>query len=284
MNETFQPAQVTPPVLLTIAGFDPSSGAGITADLQVFSAHGGFGVSCITGLTVQSTAGVAAVEAVPAATVQSTLACLAADMPLACIKIGMLATAENVRVVDGFCAQNPGIPAVLDPVWISSSGRQLLDEAGSVELREKLLGHVGWITPNLAELGMLTGTTVRTAQDVPAAARKLRAQAAALGNPGLHVVVTGGHLDEGGESADDFLLCDSAELWIPGKRVETSSTHGTGCAFSSCLLAGLAMFPKSSAEEQVREAKTYVRIALETAVPIGKGHGPMNLLWPLRMA
>ena len=278
MNETFQPAQVTPPVLLTIAGFDPSSGAGITADLAVFSAFGGFGVSCITGLTVQSTTGVTGVEAVPAAAVQATLQALAADLPLAGLKIGMLATAENVRIIDGFCAANRTVPTVLDPVLRSSSGRPLLDEPGTVILREKLLGNIGWITPNLDELGMLTGIPVRTESDVPAAARRLQELAAKLGNPEIKIVVTGGHL----ESASDFLLAGSSEVWIPGERVETTSTHGTGCAFSSALLAGLVLHPERSPVEQVIAAKDYVRWALETAVPLGKGRGPMNLLWPLQ--
>lgn len=262
-------------VLLTVAGFDPSSGAGITADLAVFSAFGGFGVSCITGLTIQSTTGVTGVEPVPAATVRATLASLAADLPLGGIKIGMMATGENVRVLHEFCSENSGLPIVLDPVMRSSSGHALLDAAGVKALREVLLGKVTWVTPNLDELGMLTETTVRTKDDVPEAAAKLQKQAAALGNPGLKVVVTGGHL----ESADDFLL---GEGWIPGQRVETTSTHGTGCAFSSALLAGLVMHPERTATEQVLAAKFYVRRALEAALPIGRGAGPMNLLWPLQ--
>jgi hydroxymethylpyrimidine/phosphomethylpyrimidine kinase len=267
---------------LTAAGFDPSSGAGITADLAVFSAFGGFGVSCITGLTVQSTTGVSRVEPVPAATVEATLACLAADLPLGGIKIGMMATAENVRIMDGFCGKHHGIPTVLDPVLRSSSGHELLDAAGVKVLREELLGRVGWITPNLDELGVLTGTTIRTAEEVPAAAQKLREMAAALGDsrkcPGLKVVVTGGHLD----SADDFLLTAQCEEWIPGEKVETTATHGTGCAFSSALLAGLVLHPDRTDAEQVRVAKAYVKRALETAAPLGRGRGPMNLLWPLR--
>jgi hydroxymethylpyrimidine/phosphomethylpyrimidine kinase len=160
-STTFDANKTAPPVLLTVAGFDPSSGAGNTADLAVFSAFGGFGVSCITGLTVQSTTGVAGMEPVPAATVKATLACLAADLPLAGIKIGMMATGENVRILDGFCTENRGIPTVLDPVWRSSSGRELLDPDGIDFLRKILIGKVTWVTPNLDELGMLTGTVRR---------------------------------------------------------------------------------------------------------------------------
>ncbi|HEY0306913.1 MAG TPA: bifunctional hydroxymethylpyrimidine kinase/phosphomethylpyrimidine kinase [Acidobacteriaceae bacterium] len=279
-TDSKQAGAAAPPVLLTIAGYDPSSGAGITADLAVFAALGGYGISCITGLTVQSTAGVAGVEAVPGATVAATLACLAADLPVAGVKIGMLATGETVDVVREFCGQHPGIPTVLDPVWRSSSGRELINISGEMALRENLLGCVGWITPNLAELAMLTGVPVESAADVPATARRLKEMAAALGNHGLNVVVTGGHLDR----PDDFLLTNEEALWISGTKVETRSTHGTGCAFSSALLAGLVIHPERRAAEQVRAAKAYVRGALEHAVPLGRGHGPMNLLWPLRVA
>jgi len=273
-----QARAVAPPVLLTIAGYDPSSGAGITADLAVFAALGGYGVSCITGLTVQSTTGVAGVEAVSAGTVAATLACLAADLPVAGVKIGMLATGENAVAATVFCRRQTGIPTVLDPVWRSSSGRELINISGEKSLREDLLGVVGWITPNLAELEMLTGTGVSGAGDVPAAARRLKELAAARGNPGLNVVVTGGHLDR----PDDYVLTDREEIWVTGARVETISTHGTGCAFSSALLAGLVIHPERSAAEQVRAAKAYVRGALEHAAPLGRGHGPMNLLWPLK--
>jgi hydroxymethylpyrimidine/phosphomethylpyrimidine kinase len=119
---------------------------------------------------------------------------------------------------------------------------------------------------------------VREAEDVPATAERLHQMAADLGNPRLQVVVTGGHL----ERADDFMLGSPENAgWILGERVETTSTHGTGCAFSSALLAGLVLHPERTPAEQVQAAKAYVRRALETAVPIGKGHGPMNLLWPL---
>ena len=263
-----------PRVLLTVAGFDPSSGAGITADLAVFTAFGAFGVSCITAITVQSTVGVEAVE--PVGMVAETIAALDADFTLAGVKIGMLATAENARALDaflsGFCAAKHGQNVVLDPVMRSSSGRELLEPEGEAVLREKLLGRVGWITPNLDELGRLIGTEVKSAGEVPAAA--------------LRVVVTGGHLEAEGSGqggfrktgADDFLLdADGREYWVEGERIETRATHGTGCAFSSALLAGVVMRPELSAVEQVRAAKEFVRRAMETAAPLGRGNGPMNL-------
>ena len=164
--------------VLTIAGFDPSSGAGVTADLMVFAAHGMFGTSCVTSLTVQSTVGVAASYPVAAEVVRATLDCLWADLPAAGVKIGMLATAANVEVVAEFVGSLRGkgtrIPVVLDPVLRSSSGRELLDADGVRLVRERLLPLVDWVTPNVEELSVLTGLRVAGREDVPAAALALQ--------------------------------------------------------------------------------------------------------------
>ncbi len=262
--------------VLTIAGFDPSSGAGATADLMVFAAHGLFGTSCVTSLTVQSTAGVRATSAVPPEIVRATLSCLESDLPPAGIKIGMLGTAANVAVVAKFLEELRGederVPVVLDPVLRSSSGRELLDAAGVTVLRESLLPMVDWVTPNLDELGVLTGRPVKRREDVEEAA-------AALQGMGweLNVVVTGGHLNP----PDDLLLPAEGEmLWLPGEQIVSRSTHGTGCAFSSALLSRLVL--GDDAREAAVMAKRYVAEAIRTAGPIGKGLGPVNHLWPLR--
>ena len=258
--------------VLTIAGFDPSSGAGVTADLMVFAAHGLFGTSCITSLTVQSTLGVASSNAISANILRDTLACLQADLPPAGIKIGMLATAENVRAVADYLEtiKSP-IPIVLDPVLRSTSGRELLDPQGLIALRERLLPLVDWITPNLAELALLSGEPVQTLNQIPKACHILQ-QRNSLG-----ILATGGHLDP----PDDFLITAAGrELWLPGIRVETRSTHGTGCALSSAFLANLVS--GATPEASARQAKSYVTQALTSAEPRGSGHGPMNHLWPLR--
>ena len=146
-------------VALTIAGFDPSSGAGVTADLKVFSNHGFYGVAAITALTVQSTQGVRGVEPIPAHFLRETLECLADDLPIAGVKIGMLGSAEAAREVARFLTQ-AGIPrarVVLDPVLISSSGAALLEADGIDLLKTDLLGLAGWVTPNKDELGALLG-------------------------------------------------------------------------------------------------------------------------------
>ena len=242
------------PIALTIAGFDPSSGAGITADLKVFAAHDIYGMACITALTVQSTLGVRRVEPIAATTLRETLACLREDVIPSGVKIGMLATAETVGQVAAFLSDTKmdRQQVVLDPVLRSSSGRELLNAAGVNRLRAELLARVGWVTPNLDELAILIESEPLRRQDIPAAASKLQQIARQAGNPELHVVVTGGHLDR----PDDFLRTpDGEEAWLPGERVETSSTHGTGCAFSSALLCQLLRGAKP--KQAVEAAKAY---------------------------
>lgn len=261
--------------VLTIAGFDPSSGAGVTADLMVFAAHGLFGTSCITSLTVQSTIGVQAAHPIRPETVRATLDCLHGDLPAAGIKIGMLATEETVAAVADFLGELRGrgerVPVVLDPVLRSSSGRELLDEAGVRTLRERLLRLVDWVTPNIEELGILTGQQVMERGDLPGAARRLQSEFS-----GLNVFATGGHL----EPPDDFLLTAAGGTWwLPGARVASTSTHGTGCALSSALLSGLVQ--GKSAYEAAVGAKIYVAEAIRTAAGLGHGRGPLNHLWPL---
>ncbi|HTD56977.1 MAG TPA: bifunctional hydroxymethylpyrimidine kinase/phosphomethylpyrimidine kinase [Silvibacterium sp.] len=273
------------PVVLTIAGFDPSAGAGVTADLKVFAAHRLYGVSAIAALTIQSTQGVRRVCPVDPEFLAETLDCLSDDLTITGIKIGMLATEAVVEVVARFLAFSavPRERIVLDPVIRSTSGRELLDPAGLACLQNELLPLVGWITPNVDELASLTGTGISGRESVSSSARRLAAS-----YPGLNVVVTGGHLDP----PDDFLLAaagtepgaaDGTEYgaghWFPGQRIETTATHGTGCTFSSALLCRLVM--GASASDAVAAAKQYVRDAMENAYAIGKGRGPLHHLYAL---
>lgn len=261
------------PAVLTIAGFDPSSGAGVTADLKVFAAHSLYGLAAITALTVQSTQGVRRLHAVNPGFLAETLECLAEDVEISGVKIGMLGTVEIVSVISRFLAGS-GIPRdhiVLDPIVRSSSGRTLLDQAGLDLLQSELLPQVGWVTPNLDELAKLAGSEVSGRESIPVAARLL-----AAAHPGLNVVVTGGHLDP----PDDFLLASTGEEhWFPGRKIETTATHGTGCTFSSALLAQLVA--GSPTAETVARAKQYVHTAMEAAYPVGKGRGPLNHLYRL---
>jgi len=266
-------------VALTIAGFDPSSGAGVTADLKVFAAHGIYGLAAVTALTVQSTQGVRRVEPISPEILRQTLDCLAEDVEISGIKVGMLANDRVVDVVSGFLAES-GIPAgrmVLDPIISSTSGRKLLLDEGLNRMKTALLPLVGWITPNVDELAILTETPVPGREDVPEAAARLAAT-----YPALNIVVSGGHLD----APDDFLRtaggvtrADGITRWFPGQRIQTTATHGTGCAFSSALLARLLAGDPPS--EAVAAAKNYVSEAMKAAKPIGRGRGPLHHLYRL---
>lgn len=262
--------------VLTIAGYDPSSGAGVTADLMVFAAHGLFGTSTITALTVQSTTGVRSVHPVEAQIVRESLDCLHADLQPAGIKIGMLSGAEIVEAVAAYMkdikGDSPSIPVVVDPVIRSSSGRELLSVQGLELLKHLLLPLATWTTPNLAELSALTGLRVERHADLEPAARALQEL-----YPHLNLLVTGGHLDR----PDDLLLTEDGELhWLRGEHVESTSTHGTGCALSSALLCRLVR--GRSPLMAAQGAKEYVVEGIRRAIPLGRGHGPLNLLWPQR--
>jgi len=269
--------------VLTIAGFDPSSGAGVTADLMVFAAHGLFGTSCITALTVQSTLGVQSTQPVESSVVGETLECLHKDLPPVGVKIGMLGTIDNIHVVSSYLdivnqpnEVNRAAVVVLDPVLRSSSGRELVDPAGVILIREKLLPLVDWITPNLEELGWLIDRELLAREDVPSACHELQARVLQRSGNSLGVFATGGHL----EPPDDFILQPNGEeIWLPGERVLTRSTHGTGCALSSAFLCRLVMGNGST--EAARAAKNYVVGAMKTAKGYGLGIGPLNHLWPI---
>ena len=273
--------------VLTIAGFDPSAGAGVTADLMVFAAHGFFGTSCITGLTVQSTKGVRATYPVEPAILAETLACLEDDLPPAGIKIGMLGTKKAVSAVcdyvEGLRKRGSEIPIVVDPVLRASSGRELIEPGGAEMLRTRLFPLADWITPNREELGWLTalrGLTSRldTARaEIVLSSEALQREVASLGGRRVHVLAKLG----GMIPPDDLLLtADGKQHWLRGEHVETTSTHGTGCALSSALVCRLALGDAPLAAAQ--NAKSYVAQALRQATPIGHGHGPMNHLWPFR--
>jgi hydroxymethylpyrimidine/phosphomethylpyrimidine kinase len=261
------------PLALTIAGFDPSSGAGITADLKVFAAHGVYGMAAITGLTVQSTQGVRRSQAVEADLLQETLDCLAEDAKFDGVKIGMLAAAQNIKIIRGFLERSAPGHIVLDPILHSSSGALLSGQEDLNFWREELLPYVTWVTPNLRELSALIGKEVAVREDIPAAALRLRDQ---VEGRRLNVLVTGGHLPE----PEDYVLTSQGEgFWMRGERIHTQSTHGTGCTFSSSLLCHLlrGLSPREAAEA----AKNYVTEALRRAYPIGRGHGPLNHLFSL---
>jgi len=261
-----------PPVVLSIAGFDPSAGAGITADIKTIAAHGCYGVSCITALTVQSTAGVRRVETLPAGLVTSTLNELAADFEIAAVKIGMLGSAEVVVAVAEFLEKHRPPHVVLDPILKSSSGAQLLDNVGAKLMSQRLLPLATVITPNLDEAAVLAEMPVTDLEQMKAAAERLHELGAA------NVVVTGGHL----EKPIDLLSYatpdgDFQQQTFKGERQRSNSTHGTGCAFASALACHLAL--GRTIPEAVLLAKAYVAAAIAHASGLGRGVGPVDHLY-----
>lgn len=260
----------TPHVVLTIAGFDPSSGAGATADLQVFSSLGLFGTACLTALTVQSTTGVARVAPVDADLLGEMLAHLASDLPPAGIKIGMLGNAAVTQVVgqflEQFCAHT-AVPVVIDPVLRSSSGASLLDDGAVKILQERLFPYATCVTPNQAEFAVLSGCASLAECEVKDAARELIQRTGAKS-----VIVTGG---EGDHPIDLLVPAEGQSRRLEGHRVFTSSTHGTGCAFSSALLGRLVLGDDLLAAAIA--AKRFVEESLGHAPGLGAGRGPMKL-------
>ncbi len=265
-----------PPVILSIAGYDPSSGAGITADIKTAAAQNCYAVTGITALTVQSTQGVSEIQPLAPDLVARTLATLADDLKIAAVRLGMLGSGAVAAVVAGFLEERHLPNVVLDPVIRSSSGAQLLDDAGLELLRGRLLPLCDVITPNIDEAAMLAGVEP-LAIEIPweEALPRLRVMAGRLRGLGSRaVVITGGHL----RPANDYLLyggeASMLEEVFPGEHLESQSTHGTGCAFATAIACQLAH--GKTLPEAIRTAKEYVRRAIEAAYPLGCGIGPIN--------
>src|SRR6202165_392295 len=255
---------VAPPLLLTIAGFDPSCGAGTAADLKTFAAHGCYGVAAITSLTVQSTEGGEAVHNTPSAELREQLEVLAKDCDIAAVKIGMLGNRGNAAVVAEFLDANKFAHVVHDPVMKSSSGAELLDAAGIKYLVTELLKRASVITPNVPEAEILTGLSIKDLADMEAAARKIV-------ELGAHaVIVKGGHM----ERAVDVLFDGYEVMQLGGDRVKSDNNHGTGCTFASAIASQLASGRPLT--EAAMLAKAYVTKAIEKGYAIGKGRIPLD--------
>jgi len=254
-----------PPIVLVIAGFDPSAGAGVAADLKTIAAHNGYGIAAITALTVQSTQGVKAVHATPSATLRAQLDALIEDVVPQAVKIGMLGNRGNAAAVAEFLdhAKLPNI--VLDPViQPTSGGPNLLDASGIKFLNDELVKRATVVTPNVPEATLLTGIEIKSVADMEAAARKLVEHGAKA------AVVKGGHMDK----AVDVLFDGVEVLTLGGDSEKFHNTHGSGCTFASAIAVQLAS--GRNLREAVMLAKTYVTKAMERGFAIGKGPGPLD--------
>jgi hydroxymethylpyrimidine/phosphomethylpyrimidine kinase len=263
-------------IALTIAGSDSGGGAGIQADLKTFHQFGVYGTSVITAVTAQNTTGVRAIHPVPLATVRAQLDAVVEDLRPAAVKTGMLATAELTREVAAGIAEHRLDRYVMDPVMVATSGDRLLEAEAEQALREHLLPLAAVVTPNLEEAAILTGGSVRTLDEMRAAARALVDLGASA------ALVKGGHLaDSEGTAATtvvDLLWDGKREHVWRRTRIETRHTHGTGCTLSAAIAAGLAR--GRSLQEAVSAATAYIGRAIATAPRLGSGRGPVNHFAP----
>jgi len=261
---------------LSIAGSDPSGGAGIQADLKAFSARGVYGMTALTALTAQNTRGVTAIEVLTPAFVRAQLDAVFDDVRVDAVKVGMIANADIARAVaDSLRQHATAIPVVLDTVMIAKGGAKLLEDEAVGVVRQSLIPLATVITPNLPEAATLLGCAAATTR---AEMAKQAAQLLTLGCPS--VLLKGGHLE--GSHSPDLLLNDSGAVWFDAPRIATRNTHGTGCTLSAALAAELAKGAPISAA--VQSAKDYVAGAVKhaDALRVGSGHGPthhFHALW-----
>jgi len=261
------------PLALTIAGSDSSGGAGIQADLKTFGALGVYGASALTAITAQNTVGVQGVEMVSAGFVDQQISSVFDDLEIGAVKTGMLGTAAIIEVVAAQLAR-AGVPSVIDPVMVATSGDLLIEKDAVAALKHHLFGVATLLTPNMDEAAQLLDTERAATLD------ELTAQGEALRAAGCNaVLMKGGHFE--GARADDVLVTSDGPVIIEGHRVATTNTHGTGCTLGSAIAAHLAVgFPLEAA---VRASKAFLTAALEGAdgLNVGRGNGPVEHLFAI---
>lgn len=253
------------PTAMTIAGSDSGGGAGIQADLKTFAALGVYGTSAITAITAQNTLRVTGVHEIPVDLIRSQIEAVVSDIGADAVKTGMLSSTEIIEAVSEEIRDRGLSPVVVDPVMVAKSGDRLLREDAIQALRVCLLPLATAVTPNIPEAEALTGRTIASAADARAAAKEILQMGAKA------VVVKGGHLEG---PPVDLLYDGSVFKEFTGPRIDTTSTHGTGCTFASAIAAGLAK--GLSLEEAVGQAKAFVTEAMQKAFAVGRGHGPLN--------
>jgi hydroxymethylpyrimidine/phosphomethylpyrimidine kinase len=252
------------PVALTIAGSDPSGGAGIQADLKTFHQFGVYGEAVITLVTVQNTQRVLRVEVLPANLLREQMEAVVSDIPPQAAKTGALGSVEIISTVAELARTFP-FPLIVDPVMISKHGARLMLPEAEAALRDHLLPHAFLVTPNIPEAEALTGMAIHDEEDMVLAGERLREFGCRA------ALVKGGHKE--GEPVDILAGPGFVER-LPGTRIPTRHTHGTGCTYSAAITAGIA-----SGQEllpAVERAKQFIQRAIESAPQLGEGHGPLN--------
>ncbi|PCI50896.1 MAG: bifunctional hydroxymethylpyrimidine kinase/phosphomethylpyrimidine kinase [Alphaproteobacteria bacterium] len=253
--------------ILAIAGSDPSGGAGIQADIKTISAHGGYGMAAITALTVQDTNRVYEVHPVAPDVVAAQVKTVIEDIMPDAIKLGMMGSAETLRLLSSIFADYNHIPLIVDPVILSSSGHQLLEKTAVEILISDILPLTDLLTPNLAEAALLAGMdNIHTVPHMIRAAENLLTMGAKA------VVVKGGHLP--GDIVTDVLVTGGDIYQFSSPLIATGNTHGTGCAFSSAIATGIGQ--GMNLREAVDRAHKYVHKAILQAPGFGHGKGPLK--------
>jgi hydroxymethylpyrimidine kinase/phosphomethylpyrimidine kinase len=257
-----------PSVCLSIAGLDPSGGAGVLADVKTFSAFGCYGAAAVTSLTFQNTVGVFGVENQSGETVRRQIEPIFEDLHVDAIKTGMLPTAEVIGTVAAIVKRMaPVQPLVVDPVVRSTSGFDLIDDRALRSLIEELFPLATVVSPNVAEAERITGIKIASLEDVTTAGAKIRELGANA------VLIKGGHLPLNGLSVDHLFTLSVVEAF-ESEYVETTATHGTGCTLAAAITANMALGKELS--DAVRSAKRFVTEAIRSAPMLGHGHSPVN--------
>lgn len=255
--------------ILAIAGFDPSGGAGIQADIKVITAHKMYAMGAVTALTVQNTTGVRDVMELPSQFVASQLEAIFEDIQPDAVKIGMLCTAPAITTIASVLQNHRAKNIVLDPVMASTSGHALMEKDTLAAIAEHLLPLADIVTPNLYEASALTGLAIADEGTMLQAAEEL-----ARRFPSTAILIKGGHLEE---SANDLLYVNGQARWYKQPRIDNPNTHGTGCSLSTAIACGLAAgHPLTIA---VEDAKAYITGAIRAGLNLGHGPGPLLHMW-----
>jgi hydroxymethylpyrimidine kinase/phosphomethylpyrimidine kinase len=260
------------PVVMTIAGSDSGGGAGIQADLKTFAVLGVHGTSALTAITAQNTTGVTEILELPTALIREQIEVVVKDLGVQAAKTGMLSSTAIIAAVAEAIEHHGIRNLVVDPVMVAKGGARLLREDAVTAMRERLLPLAAVLTPNLPEAEVLLGREIRNLDDRRHAARDLAAMGARA------AVVKGGHA----ESDVTDVFCDGSRLVeLEGERIETQNTHGSGCVFSAAITALLAR--GSEPLDAVREAKSFTAHAIAGSLEVGRGHGPVNPMFAVRV-
>jgi hydroxymethylpyrimidine/phosphomethylpyrimidine kinase len=259
--------------VLIVAGSDSGGGAGIQADIKSVTALGGFAMTAVTAITVQNTLGVFDVHPIPFKIIRAQISCVLDDLGADTIKTGMLGSVDTVETVaEALDTHGKIIPRIIDPVMVAKGGHPLLEEKAVGAVRTLMIPHAALLTPNAPEAERLTDLSVDGINGQRRAAEKLLRMGAKA------VLVKGGHIP--GNTFIDLLATPQGERFYEATRIDTSSTHGTGCTLASAIAALIAQ--GADLEDAIERARIYVFEAIKRAPGLGKGHGPLDHAWPMR--